>query len=84
VVLIREAHPLWGARRIAKELRAQGKLKVPALSTITAILSRRGLLHKKPDLAVLDWVSSAPDKKVGFIKKLGLSIRDEPDISIDF
>jgi hypothetical protein len=63
---------------------SSGQAKVPALSTITAILSRRGLLHKKPDLAVLDWISSAPDKKVGFIKKLGLSICDEPNISIVF
>lgn len=42
VLSVRESHPLWGGRRIAGELRGRGRSKVPAPSTITTILSRRG------------------------------------------
>jgi transposase len=46
VVSVRTAHPLWGGRRIAKELKAQGLTNVPAPSTITSILAQHGLLHQ--------------------------------------
>lgn len=42
VLSVRASHPLWGGRRIAGELRRLGRAKVPAPSTITTILSRRG------------------------------------------
>jgi transposase len=50
VLAVREAHPWWGGRRIAKELKTQGMPKVPAASTITTILSGHGLPHsdRKP------------------------------------
>jgi len=37
----RDAHPAWGARKIARRLRDQG-IKPPALSTVHAILQRHG------------------------------------------
>lgn len=43
---VRTAHPLWGGRRIAKELKAQGLTNVPAPSTITSILTLHGMLHQ--------------------------------------
>jgi transposase len=46
VVSVRAAHPLWGGRRIAKELKAQSLTNVPAPSTITNILAQHGLLHQ--------------------------------------
>lgn len=39
VLRIRDAHPAWGARKIAQCLRREG-LKVPAISTVHAILKR--------------------------------------------
>lgn len=41
VLLVRDAHPAWGARKIARILQDQGQA-TPALSTIHAILSRHG------------------------------------------
>ena len=41
VLAVRDAHPAWGARKIARILQDQGQA-VPALSTIHAILSRHG------------------------------------------
>jgi transposase len=83
VFSIREAHPLWGPRRIANDLSAQGRLKVPAPSTIAAILSRRGLLHRDHKLGALEWISAAPNNQAAFIEKAGLqSIVNEPDLAI--
>ena len=45
-ISVRAAHPLWGGRRIAGELRTQGLTKVPAASTITNILAQHGLLYQ--------------------------------------
>ncbi|MEV7739539.1 helix-turn-helix domain-containing protein [Streptomyces sp. NPDC088921] len=44
VVQIRGAQPRWGARRIHNELVRRGVPGVPAVSTVHAILRRRGLL----------------------------------------
>lgn len=44
VVAAREAHPAWGGRKLKRWLEDQGHLHLPAPSTITAILRRRGLL----------------------------------------
>ncbi|MFI1927314.1 MULTISPECIES: helix-turn-helix domain-containing protein [unclassified Streptomyces] len=44
VVQIRDAQPRWGARRIHNELVRRGVAGVPAVSTVHAILRRRGRL----------------------------------------
>lgn len=44
VVQLRGAQPRWGARRIRNELVRRGVAGVPAVSTVHAILRRRGLL----------------------------------------
>lgn len=41
---LRQAHPVWGGRKIHHVLRRQGLASVPAPSTITGILERNGLL----------------------------------------
>src|SRR5262249_22846784 len=60
VVSMRVAHPLWGGRKIAKELRLQGIANVPAPSTITTILFRRGLLGADRQLGTLEWLTASP------------------------
>ena len=44
VLGLRQAHPVWGGRKIRALLQAQGWAEVPAASTITAILRRHGLI----------------------------------------
>ncbi len=44
VVALRAAHPAWGGRKLAARLRATGVAGVPAVSTVTAVLRRHGLL----------------------------------------
>lgn len=39
---VRDAHPVWGARKIRARLEAQGLSNLPSVSTITAILQRNG------------------------------------------
>lgn len=41
ILAVRDAHPAWGARKIAAVLR-RGGIKPPAASTVHAVLSRRG------------------------------------------
>jgi transposase InsO family protein len=41
VLAVRDAHPAWGARKIARCLKRSGQ-DVPALSTVHAILQRHG------------------------------------------
>jgi len=41
---VRHDHPVWGGRKIRAFLLRQGRLRVPAASTITQILRRNGLL----------------------------------------
>jgi transposase InsO family protein len=41
VLRVRDAHPAWGARKIARCLEREG-IKAPALSTVHAILQRHG------------------------------------------
>jgi transposase len=47
VVQIRDAQPRWGARRIHNELVRRAVVGVPAVSTVHAILRRRGRLPEK-------------------------------------
>ncbi len=44
VIQLREAHPAWGGRKLRRRLEDQGLSDVPAASTITEILRRKGLL----------------------------------------
>lgn len=44
ILAVREAHPSWGARKIAASLRRAGQEALPAPSTITEILRRHGQL----------------------------------------
>ena len=44
VCSVREAHPAWGGRKIRWLLERQGITELPAVSTITDILRRNGLL----------------------------------------
>lgn len=47
VLLVRQAHPAWGARKIAACLLRQG-IEPPAVSTVHAILERHGRIEPKP------------------------------------
>ena len=58
VLSTRTAHPLWGGRKIAKELRLGGLTRVPAPSTITNILARHGLLRVERELGRLEWLTA--------------------------
>lgn len=46
---VRDAHPVWGGRKIAAFLKRQGHTQVPAPSTITGILRRNGYLPAQPE-----------------------------------
>lgn len=48
IVALRRAHPRWGPRRIAAELRRGGNPKPPVRSTIERVLHRNGLLAELP------------------------------------
>jgi transposase InsO family protein len=43
VLSVRTEHPAWGGRKIARRLKDLGHTEVPAPSTVTAILKRRGV-----------------------------------------
>jgi transposase len=73
-------NPLWGARKIARELRSQGMMKVPAPSTITNLLSRRGLLCPNKQLDALEWITASP-KATPTLPEVPALI-DQPDVSI--
>ena len=47
ILAVRDAHPVWGARKIARCLEDQG-VPCPALSTIHEILRRRGRIVEPP------------------------------------
>lgn len=47
---VRDAHPVWGARKIKRRLENMGHEGLPSPSTITAILHRNGRMsHKESD-----------------------------------
>jgi transposase InsO family protein len=43
VLAVRSEHPCWGGRKIARRLADLGEAKVPAPSTVTAIMRRHGV-----------------------------------------
>jgi transposase InsO family protein len=44
ILRLRENHPAWGARKLRRRLVAQGHCDLPSVSSITAILHRRGCI----------------------------------------
>src|SRR5690242_14187438 len=44
IVTGRKDHPRWGAKKIRSELRRAGVTPLPAVSTVHAVLTRRGLV----------------------------------------
>ena len=54
VLAVRDAHPVWGPRKIRAVLRADGMPTPPALSTIAAVLRRHGRL-REDRRSVRDW-----------------------------
>lgn len=62
ILSIRANHPLWGGRRIAGELSRRGGDSVPAPSTVTAILSRRGALDPANSM---DAIAALPAEPAG-------------------
>jgi transposase InsO family protein len=55
VVKLRQSHPHWGARKIRRLLKNQGKSSVPACSTITAVFHRHGLIDSRDPAAKPNW-----------------------------
>jgi transposase InsO family protein len=55
VVAVRQAHPSWGGRKIARRLIDLGHERVPPPSTITAILHRHHLIQPEASLASAHW-----------------------------
>jgi transposase InsO family protein len=51
VLALREEHPTWGGRKLARRLADLGEPAAPAPSTITAILHRHGLIAPEPSQA---------------------------------
>lgn len=64
VLAVRTDHPLWGGRKIAAQLKALGAAVVPAPSTITAILARRGRLGPSDCQNALRWLWALQHKKL--------------------
>lgn len=55
IVQLRQQYPAWGGRKLARVLRDQGHLAVPAPSTVTAILHRHGLIDPAQTAAHTPW-----------------------------
>jgi transposase InsO family protein len=50
ILLLRQQHPAWGARKLRRRLLVKGALSVPAASTVHAILVRHGRIDPKESL----------------------------------
>jgi transposase InsO family protein len=55
ILQLRKRHPCWGARKLRARLIAQGFQNPPAVSTITAILHRYGLINPQESLQHQAW-----------------------------
>lgn len=55
ILQVRELHHAWGGRKIRKRLQNLGWQKVPAASTITAILKRHGCIDAAESLKHMAW-----------------------------
>src|SRR5476649_2688131 len=56
VMAVRSEHPCWGGRKIRRVLQNKGQTAVPAASTITEIVRRRGALNGPGAGELRDWV----------------------------
>ena len=56
VVALRQEHPAWGGRKIARRLVDLGHAQVPPASTITAILHRHGLISPQATVDATPWL----------------------------
>jgi transposase len=80
---IRATHPQWGGRRIARELRVQGVIRVPAPSTITNILSRLGQRRSGDQFGTIASLSAMPsDRMVRFWRDQVPSVLDEGNLLV--
>jgi transposase InsO family protein len=52
---VRDAHPAWGARKIRARLQALGQTRLPAASTIHAILQRHGRIEPSESAKHQPW-----------------------------
>lgn len=57
IVALREKHPAWGGRKLKSRLETLGHEDVPAASTITEILRRKGLLDPEESLKHTAFIS---------------------------
>src|SRR6185369_2315689 len=57
IVALREKHPAWGGRKLKSRLETLGHEGVPAASTITEILRRKGLLDPEESLKHTAFIS---------------------------
>ena len=55
LVALRQAHPAWGGRKLARRLSEMGHADVPSPSTVTAILRRHGLVSAQASEAAQHW-----------------------------
>ena len=55
VLRLRDVHPVWGARKLRRRLQDLGERALPAPSTITEILRRRGRLDPAESKQRLAW-----------------------------
>lgn len=60
ILKVREQHPAWGARKIKHYLEKAARCKLPAVSTVNAVLQRHGILNKE---------KSYRNKKVGSFQR---------------
>lgn len=65
IVQAREAHPRWGARKLAVVLQRKLREQAPSERTIHRVLERFGKLRKRRQRRALDVVDHAPDVKAG-------------------
>lgn len=55
ILAARRRYPAWGARKLERVLRNEGVTGLPAVSTITAILRRHGLIEPAAQVASQHW-----------------------------
>lgn len=55
IVEARQAHPVWGSRKLKRWLENRGYRSIPAASTVTGILARHGLLSAEESSRHTAW-----------------------------
>ena len=56
LVTLRQQHPAWGARKLRRRVQTLSEARVPACSTVTAILHRHGLIAPEGPGGRQPWV----------------------------